>query len=119
MKRHGWTVPADENPQNTEGRKGQGSVHVDGVDLSAKLIAEAPQSGTKPTRRVYKTKRRRDDLSTPAKGPKAVPEQTMFFLDWDDTLFPTTELFDRWGLPSTGELPPLTAAEDPHVCKVR
>jgi len=22
------------------------------------------------------------------------------FLDWDDTLFPTTELFDRWGIPT-------------------
>jgi hypothetical protein len=25
--------------------------------------------------------------------------QTLVFLDWDDTLFPTTELFDIWGLP--------------------
>mmetsp|Transcript_74070 Transcript_74070/g.160224 ORF Transcript_74070/g.160224 Transcript_74070/m.160224 type:complete len:411 (+) Transcript_74070:41-1273(+) len=24
--------------------------------------------------------------------------QTLMFLDWDDTLFPTTELFDRWRL---------------------
>lgn len=24
--------------------------------------------------------------------------QTLVFLDWDDTLFPTTELFDNWGL---------------------
>lgn len=28
------------------------------------------------------------------------PEQTLIFVDWDDTLFPTTDLFDRWGLPS-------------------
>eukprot|EP00930_Biecheleria_cincta_P003477 TRINITY_DN104412_c0_g1_i1.p1 TRINITY_DN104412_c0_g1~~TRINITY_DN104412_c0_g1_i1.p1 ORF type:complete len:845 (+),score=130.34 TRINITY_DN104412_c0_g1_i1:49-2583(+) len=26
------------------------------------------------------------------------PEQTLIFLDWDDTIFPTTELFDRWGI---------------------
>lgn len=30
----------------------------------------------------------------------ADPSQTLLFFDWDDTLFPTTELFDRWGLPS-------------------
>jgi hypothetical protein len=26
--------------------------------------------------------------------------QTLIFMDWDDTLFPTTDLFDNWGLPS-------------------
>jgi len=26
------------------------------------------------------------------------PSQTMLFLDWDDTLFPTTDFFDRWGV---------------------
>lgn len=26
------------------------------------------------------------------------PEQTLIFLDWDDTIFPTTEVFDRWGI---------------------
>jgi len=26
--------------------------------------------------------------------------QTLFFLDWDDTLFPTTQLFDTWGFSS-------------------
>ncbi|CAE8622133.1 unnamed protein product, partial [Polarella glacialis] len=30
----------------------------------------------------------------------AEPAQTLLFLDWDDTLFPTTELFERWNLPS-------------------
>lgn len=29
----------------------------------------------------------------------ADPSETLIFLDWDDTLFPSTELFDRWGLP--------------------
>ncbi|CAE8584828.1 unnamed protein product, partial [Polarella glacialis] len=29
----------------------------------------------------------------------ADPAQTLIFLDWDDTLFPTTELFDCWSLP--------------------
>jgi len=32
------------------------------------------------------------------------PEQTLIFLDWDDTLFPTTELFDRRRLPLTGDV---------------
>lgn len=30
----------------------------------------------------------------------AEPTQTLLFFDWDDTLFPTTEIFDRWGIPS-------------------
>jgi len=29
----------------------------------------------------------------------AEPSQTLIFLDWDDTLFPTYELFARWNLP--------------------
>jgi len=29
----------------------------------------------------------------------AEPTQTLIFLDWDDTLFPCTELFERWCLP--------------------
>lgn len=41
--------------------------------------------------------------------------QTLIFLDWDDTLFPTTELFDTWGLPreagATVELPDKLAAQ--------
>eukprot|EP00927_Polykrikos_kofoidii_P015054 TRINITY_DN16683_c0_g1_i2.p1 TRINITY_DN16683_c0_g1~~TRINITY_DN16683_c0_g1_i2.p1 ORF type:complete len:320 (+),score=36.91 TRINITY_DN16683_c0_g1_i2:87-1046(+) len=28
------------------------------------------------------------------------PQETMIVLDWDDTLFPTADLFDRWGCPS-------------------
>merc|ERR1719183_2710664 len=28
------------------------------------------------------------------------PEETLIFLDWDDTVFPTTDLFNRWGLSS-------------------
>lgn len=35
----------------------------------------------------------------------AEPSQTLIFLDWDDTLFPTSELFDRWGLPRRGQSP--------------
>jgi len=30
----------------------------------------------------------------------AEPEQTLMFLDWDDTLFPTTDIFDIWQLSS-------------------
>eukprot|EP00929_Paragymnodinium_shiwhaense_P036394 TRINITY_DN19514_c0_g1_i1.p1 TRINITY_DN19514_c0_g1~~TRINITY_DN19514_c0_g1_i1.p1 ORF type:complete len:455 (+),score=118.79 TRINITY_DN19514_c0_g1_i1:173-1537(+) len=29
----------------------------------------------------------------------ADPSETLIFLDWDDTLFPTAELFDKWKLP--------------------
>jgi len=33
----------------------------------------------------------------------AEPMQTLIIFDWDDTLFPTTELFQNWGLPSRAE----------------
>mmetsp|Transcript_157729 Transcript_157729/g.278442 ORF Transcript_157729/g.278442 Transcript_157729/m.278442 type:complete len:387 (-) Transcript_157729:141-1301(-) len=34
----------------------------------------------------------------------ADPSETLIFLDWDDTLFPSTELFDRWGLPQDRDM---------------
>jgi len=53
------------------------------------------------------------DGSVPATIPTAAgaergarwsaPSQTLIFLDWDDTLFPSTALFDGWGLPSRPE----------------
>lgn len=33
----------------------------------------------------------------------AEPSQSLIFLDWDDTLFPTSDLFDNWGLPARTE----------------
>jgi len=33
----------------------------------------------------------------------AEASQTLIFLDWDDTLFPTSEIIDRWGLTSKFE----------------
>jgi len=40
----------------------------------------------------------------------AEPAQTIIIFDWDDTLFPTTEFFDEWGLSSKPDepLPPLS-----------
>lgn len=35
----------------------------------------------------------------------ALPSQTLLFLDWDDTLFPSTELFQRHGVCERGEVP--------------
>jgi FMN phosphatase YigB (HAD superfamily) len=32
------------------------------------------------------------------------PDQSLIFLDWDDTLFPSTEVFNRWGIPSRPHL---------------
>uniref|UniRef100_A0A7S2KAY2 Uncharacterized protein n=1 Tax=Zooxanthella nutricula TaxID=1333877 RepID=A0A7S2KAY2_9DINO len=36
------------------------------------------------------------------------PTQTLIFLDWDDTLFPTTEIVERWGFPIVGQEAPYT-----------
>lgn len=55
-------------------------------------------------------RRMSDDPPTPA-GETMVdsvrfwsePSQTLIFLDWDDTLFPSTEVFDRWGISSRPE----------------
>lgn len=33
----------------------------------------------------------------------ADPSQTLIFVDWDDTLFPTSNIFDVWGVPSRPE----------------
>lgn len=47
-----------------------------------------------------------DDPTSPL-SPQTVkwdnPSQTLIFLDWDDTLFPTTEVLDCWGFPSKAE----------------
>eukprot|EP00440_Ansanella_granifera_P055461 gb/GFBE01060123.1/.p1 GENE.gb/GFBE01060123.1/~~gb/GFBE01060123.1/.p1 ORF type:complete len:382 (+),score=88.28 gb/GFBE01060123.1/:1-1146(+) len=44
----------------------------------------------------------------------AEPDQTLIFFDWDDTLFPTTEIIERWGkkLDLTGERSGKPAWED-------
>jgi len=54
----------------------------------------------------------------------ADPSQTLLFLDWDDTLFPTTEIFDRWGLPYGKDTPTsagraLTSEEDASLATWR
>mmetsp|Transcript_44663 Transcript_44663/g.83874 ORF Transcript_44663/g.83874 Transcript_44663/m.83874 type:complete len:330 (+) Transcript_44663:67-1056(+) len=33
----------------------------------------------------------------------SLADQTIIFFDWDDTLFPTTQLFDRWGLRASAD----------------
>lgn len=41
------------------------------------------------------------DFDTSAEDTFANPEETLLFLDFDDTLFPTTAIFDRWGVPTS------------------
>eukprot|EP00441_Pelagodinium_beii_P046547 CAMPEP_0197622476 /NCGR_PEP_ID=MMETSP1338-20131121/2770_1 /TAXON_ID=43686 ORGANISM="Pelagodinium beii, Strain RCC1491" /NCGR_SAMPLE_ID=MMETSP1338 /ASSEMBLY_ACC=CAM_ASM_000754 /LENGTH=286 /DNA_ID=CAMNT_0043192211 /DNA_START=93 /DNA_END=953 /DNA_ORIENTATION=+ len=38
--------------------------------------------------------------SSPSSSEFAEPNQTIMFFDWDDTLFPTDQLFKAWRLPS-------------------
>eukprot|EP00929_Paragymnodinium_shiwhaense_P069582 TRINITY_DN35090_c0_g1_i1.p1 TRINITY_DN35090_c0_g1~~TRINITY_DN35090_c0_g1_i1.p1 ORF type:complete len:511 (-),score=100.57 TRINITY_DN35090_c0_g1_i1:200-1732(-) len=49
------------------------------------------------------------------------PSQALIFLDWDDTLFPTSQLFDRWGLDKWGSDVPeyVNAALEPWREAVR
>ncbi|CAE8693651.1 unnamed protein product [Polarella glacialis] len=44
--------------------------------------------------------RQPSDASSSSLACYAEPSQTLIFLDWDDTLFPTTELFKRWNVSS-------------------
>jgi len=63
-----------------------------------------------------------DDCDVSSCADPATPfrdtAQTLIFLDWDDTLFPTTQIFSRWGMPSDpinsqekDSLPPILSAE--------
>jgi len=53
--------------------------------------APSPQSPCSPSPSIYSL----DEF--------AEPNQTIIFLDWDDTLFPTSQLLDAWHLPSRAE----------------
>eukprot|EP00930_Biecheleria_cincta_P035653 TRINITY_DN24501_c0_g1_i2.p1 TRINITY_DN24501_c0_g1~~TRINITY_DN24501_c0_g1_i2.p1 ORF type:complete len:402 (-),score=63.48 TRINITY_DN24501_c0_g1_i2:228-1433(-) len=44
------------------------------------------------------TKSQRSRISLDSSDRYADPGQTLIFLDWDDTLFPTSEIFNRWQL---------------------
>jgi len=46
----------------------------------------------------------KSDSTAQSQARYAEPDQALLFLDWDDTLFPSTEVFDRWGVPSKPEL---------------
>ena len=49
--------------------------------------------------KAFKNVSRGASLDTTAgSSVRSVESSTLIFADWDDTLFPSTELFDRWGL---------------------
>eukprot|EP00439_Symbiodinium_sp_Y106_P064988 s2917_g10.t1 len=45
-------------------------------------------------------------------SPVLDTSSTLIYLDWDDTLFPSTEIFDRWGLPHQWDCEGLTAKQE-------
>ena len=45
-------------------------------------------------------------------SPVLDTSSTLIYLDWDDTLFPSTEIFDRWGLPHQWDSEGLTAKQE-------
>eukprot|EP00930_Biecheleria_cincta_P044752 TRINITY_DN30819_c0_g2_i1.p1 TRINITY_DN30819_c0_g2~~TRINITY_DN30819_c0_g2_i1.p1 ORF type:complete len:390 (+),score=58.48 TRINITY_DN30819_c0_g2_i1:38-1207(+) len=50
------------------------------------------------------------------------PSQTLIFFDWDDTLFPTTELFQRWQVPkspSAKDVPDISSRQETALQKWR
>ncbi len=92
MKRHGWAVPEEELlPKPAKEAGGD-------APSAAEESVEAKPREARPTRR---TRQRRDELCAPEAVPEAV-EQTMFFLDWDDTLLPTTHLRSASCITSSG-----------------
>jgi len=48
----------------------------------------------------------------PSDAEYAEPAQTILCLDWDDTLFPSTEVFERWGVCKLSDTPPPLERED-------
>jgi len=101
MKRHGWRVPEHETPPHTTDVKKKTASPCGGAAVSAKLSAENPQSRAQSARR---TRQRCDGVRTSSKARAAVPEKTMFFLDWDDTLLPTTHLRSTRSITPSGTL---------------
>mmetsp|Transcript_126493 Transcript_126493/g.232094 ORF Transcript_126493/g.232094 Transcript_126493/m.232094 type:complete len:498 (+) Transcript_126493:57-1550(+) len=55
------------------------------------------------------------------KAQRPASHQTIIIFDWDDTLFPTTEFFDVWGLPSRSKesMPPVSEETELGVQKWR
>mmetsp|Transcript_158108 Transcript_158108/g.303344 ORF Transcript_158108/g.303344 Transcript_158108/m.303344 type:complete len:422 (+) Transcript_158108:88-1353(+) len=68
---------------------------------------------------LQKRAARRERKSSPERF--AEPSQTIIIFDWDDTLFPTTEFFDVWGLPSRSKesMPPVSEETELGVQKWR
>jgi hypothetical protein len=109
MKRHGWIASTADEPKKGarargEAPEGGDAVSPVGTDGAADRTPDAVAPGQcetdEPTRR---TRRRRHDkcgVETAAQ----TPGPTMFFLDWDDTLLPTTHLRSASCITASGEL---------------
>jgi len=98
--------------QNSGGQDELGGQHeLDVViELAGKDVQSLPGSmelplhkRTPPSTPAWTTPSTPDTPSTPVKTTQAEPNfadpsETIIFLDWDDTVFPTTQVFETWGL---------------------
>ena len=102
MKRHGWAIPGSEPKADAPiSGAGAGGTHAPGVAVRT-ATARVTDGGGRACETSQSTRRtrRRHDSATPAGTPKP----TMFFLDWDDTLLPTTHLRSAKCFTSSGGL---------------
>ena len=103
MKRHGWATPGGEPKADAPlSGAGAGGAHAPGVAGRTSTARGLTDGGAPACETPQSTRRtrRRHDFAAPAGTPKP----TMFFMDWDDTLLPTTHLRSAKCFTTSGEL---------------
>lgn len=86
---------------NESPRKKKGKTLNTSSDGSSSICNESPRK---------KKERALMQQTNVSIGKYSAPSETVIFLDWDDTLFPTRALFGMWNLPELGPLPKIPAS---------